>query len=396
MRNINRYPDQTKSYESGSNEELVSRLMSPQPRVIGIEGGPCGGKSTLTERVVSEAEQRGVPVYVLPEVATKHILRLAENGLSIAELAVNDREGYLAFQAAVLGDINERIIAAKQQFAGTDTLIISDRLSNRPYITPEEYVGLCHQLGYDTEEVMHGYVDKVIYLPSVSKVAPDLYEQFQLSNKVRYESLAEAQATCDRTLASVASHPELHIIADGYDFEAKMRRALNHVFSGDNEFEAKWFPASEAELIEFIEAKGANGEVLNTVDMVQTYHRLAGGTTYRLRSGTGSDGQEFYHFALKQHQEFGNKELRRIISEEEHWALSQELCVGHLFKRRYVIVDNWQIWHFDHLLARDGSSSWVVEAEVSDPAELSSLTHPIQLEDASDFKTEAYALGNVA
>lgn len=372
----------------------MRNLLAPQPVIIGIEGGPCGGKTTLTEQIVAEAESRGQPVYVLPEVATKHILKLHEQGFSIPELAANDREGYLAFQMAVLGDINQRLISAKKEFAGTDTLILSDRLSNRPYITGEEYEELCRRLGYGPNEVIQNHVDKVIYLPSVAKVAPELYGELQLTNTARYETLDQAIATCDRTLSSVAAHPELHIVADGQDFDAKMRRAKNLAFDNQNEYETKWRPADEVELVEWIKAKQKAGEVLNSIEIGQSYHRLPDGTTYRLRAGTGSDGQDFYHFTVKQRHEYGSREINRIITEQQYQTLADQPCQGWLFKKRFVVLDNWQVWHCDFIMDGD-EGFWIVEAEVTCPEEIDNIQCPVAMVDANYFKTEDYASRNL-
>jgi putative protein kinase ArgK-like GTPase of G3E family len=37
--------------ENQPQHELLHKLMQPRPIVIGIEGGPCGGKTTLAEKL---------------------------------------------------------------------------------------------------------------------------------------------------------------------------------------------------------------------------------------------------------------------------------------------------------------------------------------------------------
>ncbi|HEX4662602.1 MAG TPA: AAA family ATPase [Candidatus Saccharimonadales bacterium] len=376
-------------------QEIIKNLMRPQPTFIGIEGGPCGGKTTLVERAKVRAQELGLDLVVLPEVASQHINRLTENGLTLPWLMQHDREGYVAVETAILADILEQSRAAKTQYAGSETLILSDRVDIKSYVTPSEYNKLCKKLSISTAAALHS-TDTLLYLPSVATLAPHLYDSLKSTNVARYESLAEAKTTCANNFATIKTHPELHVLG-GHDFEIEMESGLNYIFAKDNEYEAKWIPTDSQMAADFIDQAQADGHLLNVNYITQTYHQADDGTAFRLRHGRGLDDHDYYHFAIKEKTPTGNKEIRRTIDLTTYKKLLQETaCIGQLEKRRYSVLHNWQLWHCDEVGDTNGPSAfWIFEAEVSHPDELQTLKLPANLEPV-DFDTKQYAIDNLA
>lgn len=383
-----------RQYNNQEVQEVLTNLMRPEPTFIGIEGGPCGGKTTLVERAKERAIELGKELVVLPEVATQHIERLQTEGITIPWLLENDREGYLAFEAAILQDILAQRQAAKEAYAGQDVIVLSDRTDIKSYVTTDEYQQMCDELAINPTDALHGS-DTLLYLPSVATVAPERYASLKATNASRYETLAEAQRTCQRNLSDIKTHPELHILlAD--DFEAAIEKGLGYIFAGDNEYEAKWTTATNAEGENLLWEIASKGNLLNHTHMSQSYHQAADGTNFRLRRGVGDDGRNYYHFSIKEKTPFGNREHRRTIDKATDAMLYENTeTLGWLSKVRYSVLYQGQLWHCDQIENQDAEPFWIFEAEVSHPDELQKLSLPRGLR-PSDFDTKQYAIDNLA
>lgn len=174
--------------------------MAPRPTVIGLEGGPCSGKTTLSTAIEMRAANVDRPVVVLPEAATEHIAQLAESRRTVAELAEHDRPAYLEFERGVLGTIIAGIERAKAAHAGTDAIIVADRVDIGAYVSPLEYRRLLNGFGL-WRPPMHDLVDRLIFLPSVASEQPAQYHRLRDTNKARLETSAEeAAAVCAANL----------------------------------------------------------------------------------------------------------------------------------------------------------------------------------------------------
>ncbi|PLS81772.1 hypothetical protein CYG49_01345 [Candidatus Saccharibacteria bacterium] len=363
-------------------EQLLVRLLSPQPSVIGIEGGPCGGKSTVLETIAEQADRRGKKIVILPEVATKWITSLSERGHSIEWLAQYDRPAYLEVERGILGDIQHHINGAITEHSGTDTIIITDRTTVAPYVTPEEFSDICASLGISADTPLM-QIDKMIYLPSVARLQPHLYKDLQSTNTARFEDTAEAaKQTCERTLAAVATHPELHIVADRRGFDKKLSDATNFALETD-EIEQKWIvdmpEAEQGRAVDLLlSSKQRTGELLSAATITQSYHTLDG-VSFRLRKREVEGGVS-YSFTIKSRTDNGRKETNRTISEAEYTSLYQAShCEGELQKDRVTFLHSWQVWSVDRLQDDTGVVNWFFETEVADVHDLTELEHPLPL-----------------
>lgn len=373
--------------EHETPEELLTRLLAPAPEVVVVSGGPCAGKSTLIEQLAVAAAQVGRELRILPEVPTQ----LMQSGVDLAHLATTDREAYLAAQKLIIQTELDFIAQHRRELAGTNGLIVLDRgvSDTYGYMTPDEVHRVAARYNKTPEELGYDSTDKVVYLPSVAACNPVAYEALKATNGTRYESAQEAAATCARTIANWAQHPELHI-AEHADFAEKLRRGIQFCLGGESEFEQKW-QAEPAAVEQLIAAKTDAGEMLGLTHIVQHYAEL-NGLPFRLRRGLTANGYEFFHFAVKEKRPDGNRELRRAITAEEYYQLAQ-YAHSALTKVRYTFTHYGQVWTADALPAADGYT-WFLEAEVSHPDDFGALELPLdgphmQLSAASnaDFAT---------
>lgn len=329
------YVESMKEHEHGSEQrELLQTLMKPQPTVIGIEGGPCSGKTTLVERLQAAKSDRNV--VVLPEAATIHIERLAQKGITIPELLAHDREGFLAFEADVLRTIINTIAEAKELYAGTDTLIVADRCDIGAYVTSDEYKRVLAMIGQD-QAPMYTMVDQLYYLPSVAVESPEKYDELKATNAARYETLEQAIATCQANFAAVKAHPELHV-GWGEEFEPKIDRLVGDILDSANETELplSWHDASK--LQQTIDEAYRDGRWLNLQNIFQSYHQIEG-QEFRLRHTTLLNGIELYYFTVKQGKGLKRPEHQRMITRDQYEMLRRSRQVGRtLHKTRHEFL----------------------------------------------------------
>lgn len=330
--------------------ELFERLMAPQPTVIGIEGGPCSGKTTLVERLQATDSER--PVIVLPEAATEHIIKLAERGLTVPELAANDREGFLAFEADVLQTIITNIEQAREQYAGTDAIIVADRCDIGAYLSDAEHQQLLHLLGRDMPPMLD-LVDRLYYLPSVALEAPEKYDELKTNNDARYETLEQAQATCRANLAAVRRHPEIHV-AWGGEFEAKLDHLVSSIMQPEVETELALEYFSATSITADIRAAKRFGRFLSYSRIVQSFHEKDG-HEFRLRQVTTDRGETLHFFTVKTGEGLTRRELQRHLTTGEYATLQQLPQVGNtLEKARYEFLQ-------PHMLSSRGVRKWTAD-----------------------------------
>lgn len=355
--------------------ELIRQLVEPHPVVIGIEGGPCGGKTTLVENVLSQAGDR--KVVVLPEAASQHINALAEQGINFADLITDDREQFLRVESEIMKTIVQNIKQAREVYSGTNTIILADRCDLQAYVTPDEHNMLLRRAGEPIAPFL-GHVDQLYYLPSVARLDPELYEALKLSNTARYESAEDASSTCERNLAAVARHPELHV-AWGGDFDAAIARMTQSILNPDLESEVKLKPKYGNTMTDIVIL---GGEIVSESDITQTYHEL-GGQNFRLRATRTEQGEKLYSFTIKHGNGITRKELQRRLTEQEYLTLITAPATGApLEKRRSMVMlpgeskAQRRLWAFDRYYDRR-LQEWTLETDVDDEAVAAQLAESL-------------------
>lgn len=365
-------------------EQLLEHLLQPRPTVIGIEGGPCSGKTTLVERLQASTGDR--PLVVLPEAATEHIAKLAERGLTVPELAMNDRPGFLTFERDVLETIIDNIEQAQAQHAGTDAIIVADRCDIGAYLTDDEYQDILASLGRPLPPMLD-LVDQLYYLPSVAIESPEKYDQLKTTNAARYETCEQAQATCRANLAAVRRHPELHV-AWGGDFETKIDHLVQSILAPENETELALEYHDASAITRDIRSAQHHGRLLAHSRIGQSYHQLDD-REFRLRQVTTDRGEVLHFFTIKTGQGLTRHELQRRLTTNEYELLHQMPQVGNtLHKSRYEFLAR-------HMLDSRGMRKWT--ADHYDEPHLLRWQVEIDLRDGSDeelFPWNIYRTGN--
>lgn len=360
------------SHEQQKQRALLEQLLQPQPTVVAIEGGPCGGKSTLLQAIQQQAAATGRSVVAIPEVVDVYHKELRKAGTSIPELAQHDRSTFLRVQTSILKDIITAITEKQATHEGTNTVIVIDRADIGAYITKDEYKAILSTLGEDVPPI-YKYVDSVQYLPSVAQESPEKYESLKSTNTGRYEDGAQARATCQANLRSVAAHPELHV-AWGGEFTEKMRRVARSILQPELEGEIKQAVPSvyAADII-------TKADVLYQHEITQSYHVLDG-QEFRLRVHLNTPLPQFY-FTAKHGDGVVRTEIQRRITAEEYALLRQLPQIGNeLRKTRVMFLDaavesdgRRRLWCVDKY-SQPNLSEWHFETDVETATEAEELS----------------------
>lgn len=358
------------SPEYQTQREVLAELRKPHPTVIAIEGGPCSGKTTLMERLRATAGER--QVVFLPEAATEHIAALQAKDIDIAQLPHTDRAAWLRLERDILGTIVGNLEQARETYAGTDAIIVTDRCDIGAYVTPEEHARLLNELGLLMPPML-SHVDQLYFLPSLARIDMDRYEVIRRRNPARVESADRARQVCARNLESVARHPELHI-AWGGEFEETLRRLADSVVQPELESEIKLQPVlGEEPMAAFLRS---SHEVARSA-IVQTYHELDG-TTFRLREVMTEQGERLRYFTTKRGEGVHRREVQRQVDEMTFNLLGACPRVGEpLLKERTLLLRDEldgkkRAWACDRYFDRR-IGEWSIETDVRDEAEAALL-----------------------
>lgn len=354
------------SPEYQAQREVLAELLEPRPTVIAIEGGPCSGKTTLMERLKAMAGER--QVVFLPEAATEHIAALQAKDVDIAQLPHKNRAGWLRLERDILSTIVDNIEQARETYAGTDAIIVTDRCDIGAYVTPEEHMQLLNELGLYVPPML-SHVDQLYFLPSLARINPHRYEEIRRSNPARVESASRAKRVCTRNLESISRHPELHISWGG-DFEETLRRLIGSILQPELESEIKLQPLLGGEpMAAFLED---SYEVARSA-IVQTYHELDG-VTFRLREVMTEHGERLRYFTFKTGEGVHRQEVQRQVDEMTYDLLGRCQRVGEpLLKERTLVLRDEtsgkkRAWACDRYFDRR-IGEWSIETDVRDETE---------------------------
>lgn len=190
-----------------------------QPRVIALEGGPCGGKTTALSYIAEAAVSANIDLVVLDEVATDFI---TSKQVDVPRLAKYDRPAFIDLETELLDVITSGIRVAREAAHGKNTMIIADRCDVAAYVRPDEYRQIVRRLGYTAAPHL-SLVNTIAYLPSLAHHDPVLYEQMMGTNDARYEDAFTARATCDVNRRTLSMHPGFEVF-DDHDFESRLQK----------------------------------------------------------------------------------------------------------------------------------------------------------------------------
>lgn len=190
--------------------------------VIAITGGPCGGKTIALSFLQERLTNLGFTVGIIAEAATEFVL----SGLRPGLLSATE------FQRQILKYIIEKEDCWKETIGlmnGEKKVIICDRgvADTAAYVSVQEFELILRDFKRSIVELRDERYNAVVFLRSVAFDAPDVYTC--INNTARRESVQEARALDERTLAAWKGHPCLHIIDNSTGIEEKLNRVLQAV-----------------------------------------------------------------------------------------------------------------------------------------------------------------------
>lgn len=309
---------------------------------IVMTGGPAGGKTTLTTRLVKELTSRGYRVLIAPEAATELI-----SGFGIKPFG-----GCLSmydFQYFVIDSQlqKERMAQRAAELVPEDkVLIICDRgvLDNKAYVSHEEFDTILTHFRLTEAQVLASY-DAVIHLVSSSNGAEYAYSY---NNAARYETLEGAREKEEQALLSWQKHPNRVIIGNSYNFDNKIRKAMNEIYKVLGET-----PPTQSERKFLIRFDGpASIAAYAPVEMLITQSYLVGsgdGTERRARKVQNGGNIAYYYIEKQQVSAVERIERERMLTQKEYVRIIDEVDpkFGSITKHRYCLKNGEQYMTID-------------------------------------------------
>lgn len=203
--------------------------MSNIKRIV-LTGGPCAGKTTALMRINNHFTRLGYKVFLVPEVPTM-VTAAGWSYLTTNKAFYYEGEKVILEMQLALEDSIYRLA----QTCTEPCLIVCDRgaMDISAYISPEMWEELTAACGTSTRELLYGgRYDAVLHLVT----AACGFEQFYTlaTNAQRYEKadeegLAIARALDKKVHDAWASHPNFHLINNGFDFDAKIDTVIREI-----------------------------------------------------------------------------------------------------------------------------------------------------------------------
>lgn len=311
---------------------------SKKPKIVRIAttGGACAGKTTFMAKIRAVGEERGVPILVIPEVATDFI----DGGITPGVVGVVDfQEQLLRHQM----EREDRWCKAAEKLDAPLVVVLSDRgvMDARAYVNASEWNEIQGRLRLHEHQLRDERYDGVVFLRSAACGAEQFYTT--ANNTARKETLVEAIALDARTEEAWMGHEHLTIIGNETGFEEKIRRAAAAVchmigIPEPLEIERKF----EIQSIDFLSLPTP----WVSFNILQDYLVNAGTEERRLRA-RGKDDYWVYTETVKRPRPGGTAreriETERMISAREYLQLLfQGRLPGTVQIRKERVAFVWQ------------------------------------------------------
>lgn len=309
---------------------------------IVFTGGPCSGKTTFMSRAQEIFGERGYRVIIANESATD----LISGGISPATIGMYHFQKYVI---ALQLKKEELCYQAAQEIEGEKVLVFIDRgiLDNKGYVSDEEFSEILK--GFDLkEEDLNLRYDLVMHLVTSAKGAEEAYSLS--NNAARYESIEDARKVDDTILESWSKHPNRIVITNETDFEVKLRKAIQAVFTylGDEkpvEIFKKYLVEINDEVIEKVKSETN----VSYVHILQHYLNSPEGIEKRIRKRE-KDGNTIYYYS-EATQLTPNTRIKRdrILSERQYNDFSADINrdLNIVDKERYGFIENNRFFKLD-------------------------------------------------
>ena len=277
-----------------------------------ITGGPCSGKTTALSTIEQELSIRGYYVLTIPETATE----LIPNGIKPFGGSLTPLEfQYAVVEKQLAKEALYRRVA--DQIPCDKIVILLDRgiMDGKSYVSNEDFSKILGSFNLSEIDARDRY-SAVFHMVTAANGAESAYS---LANNVaRTETPEEACKLDCLGIDNWTGHQHLHIIDNSTDFEGKIKRLMNAVYSALGipeiaEIDRKY-------LIEIPDFRSISSAHFTEIDIVQTYLKSdCNNVELRLRSRC-QDGAFSYYLTQKTDLENGAKriEVERKISEREY------------------------------------------------------------------------------
>ena len=309
---------------------------------IVLTGGPAGGKTTLTSRLVKELSSIGYRVFIVPEAATELISQFGIKPFGNC-LSMFDFQYFV-----VSSQLHKEKLAweAAQLVPEDKILILCDRgvMDDRAYVSQKEFNQVISRFDLTEKKILASY-DAVIHLVSSSKGAEFAYNY---DNAARYETLEQAREKEDATLLCWRNHKHRVVIGNSYNFENKIRRAMNEVYSILGEI-----PPAEIErkfLIEYVDESVLAAYEPVEQNITQTYLKArAKDTERRVRKVISDNAISYFYSEEHPISPIERIENERLLSQKEYIRLTEEVDpeYGSVAKRRFCFRFNGHYYTVD-------------------------------------------------
>ncbi len=302
---------------------------------IVLTGGPAGGKTTLTSRLVKELSSIGYRVFIVPEAATELISQFGIKPFGNC-LSMFDFQYFV-----VSSQLHKEKMAweAAQLVPEDKILIICDRgvIDDKAYVSQKEFNQVISRFGLTEKELLESY-DAVIHLVSSSKGAEFAYNY---DNAARYETLEQAREKEDATLLCWRNHKNRVVIGNSYNFDNKIRKAMNEVYAILGEI-----PPAQSErkfLIEYVDESDLAAYQPVEQHITQTYLKARKqGTERRTRKVVSNNAISYFYSEKRPVSPIERIENERLLSEKEYIRKNAEVDpeYGSVSKRRFCFIYN--------------------------------------------------------
>uniref|UniRef100_A0A0K0FK30 AAA_28 domain-containing protein n=1 Tax=Strongyloides venezuelensis TaxID=75913 RepID=A0A0K0FK30_STRVS len=192
-----------------------------------LTGGPCGGKTTGQNRLISFFEGMGWKVYGVPETASI----LIASGVKFCEL--NEEQVY-TFQKDLLLTmlrIEQTFFNLAELEKEKDVLIICDRGTLDPsvYISKEGWNSIINDLNLSQFDLRDNRYNHVIHMVSAADGAEEFYTLS--NNAARTETISQAIELDRKTREAWIGHPYVDVVdnQDCKTFEDKISKLIQIV-----------------------------------------------------------------------------------------------------------------------------------------------------------------------
>ena len=285
---------------------------------IVMTGGPAGGKTTLTTRLVKELTARGYRVLIAPEAATELM-----SGFGVKPFG--NCVSMYDFQFLVIDSQlqKERMAQRAAELVPEEkVLIICDRglLDNKAYVSQAEFDTILQSFDLTEQQVIASY-DAVIHLVSSANGAEYAYSY---NNAVRYETLEQARDLEDRALMCWMKHPHRIVIGNSANFDNKIRKAMNEIYKILGEV-----PPTQSErkfLIRYADAKtvAAYRPIEQTITQSYLVEKDKG-TMRRARKVQSRGNIAYYAIEKQQVSAVERIERERMLTQKEYLRILNDV-----------------------------------------------------------------------